>query len=114
MPNIDSRHPEAAVRQFKGSTVFDWEIEPHEERPSQWGHDTRAEWAGPALISSAHLRPRDPAGPSRPVCAVVLIAAMLIGAHLGAKPSHRPAPSSQAGTSADAGSIRLVANDAAR
>ena len=44
------KHRSSAVRQFKGETVYDWESEPAEERPT--GFDASTTFAASTLSSS--------------------------------------------------------------
>ena len=60
------RPSERGIRKFKGETVFDWDSEPSEMRPSEFVESTLASpmWTTPSRLEAAPLETRR-AGPPR-------------------------------------------------
>lgn len=87
----DSQITDSAIRRFKGETVFGWENEPADERPSAHSESTQygALWAPLTRPQSAGLevaRPRPPqkrGGRTNVWLAVMLAVALAAGTIVG-------------------------------
>lgn len=67
MRNASQRPKEPGIRQFKGATVYDWDSEPSEMRPSEFVESTLASpmWTTPSRLEAPALEVRRPRPPRK-------------------------------------------------